>query len=61
MQKADTHAVRMYRKIGFRLEGNPDNAASWVARAGREILTDSPVAALLDRWREKGARSDAGT
>ena len=56
VQKANTAAVRMYRKIGFRLEENPDNAASWVAKAGRELLTDSPVAALLDRWREKRAR-----
>ena len=61
VQKVNTAAVKMYRKIGFRLEENPDNAASWVAKAGRELLTDSPVVALLDRWREKGVGRDAGT
>ena len=59
VQKANTAAVRMYRKIGFRLEENPRNPASWVARAGRELLTDSPVNALIDRWRERGTRRGA--
>lgn len=59
VQKANTAAVRMYRKIGFRLEENPDNGASWVARAGKELLTDSPVVALIDRWREKNTRRGA--
>ena len=56
VQKANTAAVKMYRKIGFSLEENPDNEASWSARAGRELLRDSPVVALLDRWRERRAR-----
>jgi ribosomal protein S18 acetylase RimI-like enzyme len=56
VQKANTAAVKMYRKIGFSLEENPDNEASWSARAGRELLKDSPVVALLDRWRERRAR-----
>ena len=56
VQKANTLAVRMYRKIGFRLEENPNNAASWSARAGRELLTDSPVVPLLNRWRERHAQ-----
>lgn len=56
VQKANTLAVKMYRKIGFSLEENPDNKASWRATAGRELLTDSPIIPLLDRWREKRAR-----
>jgi hypothetical protein len=55
VQKANAHAVRLYRKLGFTLEPNPRNEASWTARAGRELLTDSPVIPLLDRWREKRA------
>lgn len=53
VQKANAPAVRMYRKIGFKLEKNPRNEASWVARAGRELLTDSPLIALIKRWHEK--------
>jgi ribosomal protein S18 acetylase RimI-like enzyme len=56
VQKANTRAVQMYQKIGFKLEQNPRNDASWLARAGREILTDSPVIPLIDKWREKMAR-----
>jgi ribosomal protein S18 acetylase RimI-like enzyme len=59
VQKVNTAAVRMYRKIGFRLEENPENEASWVARAGKELLTDSPVAKLIERWRERHARRGA--
>jgi ribosomal protein S18 acetylase RimI-like enzyme len=51
VQKVNVRAVKLYRKIGFKLEPNPDNAASWTARAGRELLTDSPVIPLLERWR----------
>ena len=56
VQKVNTVAIRLYQKIGFRLEENPGNEASWVGRAGKEILTDSPVTKLLDKWREKHAR-----
>ena len=59
VQKANTAAVRMFQKIGFRLEENPRNEASWVARAGKELLTDSPVAKLIDKWRERHARRGA--
>jgi ribosomal protein S18 acetylase RimI-like enzyme len=52
VQKANAGAVRMYQKIGFRMEQNPRNDASWVARAGRELLKESPVIALIDKWRE---------
>ena len=53
VQKVNTPAVELYRRLGFRLEPNPRNELSWTARAGRELLTDSPVAALLDRWRRR--------
>jgi ribosomal protein S18 acetylase RimI-like enzyme len=53
VQKANTAAVRMYRKIGFKLEENPNNDASWVAKADRELLTDSPVVRLIERWRAR--------
>ena len=56
VQKANGPAVRMYRKIGFRLEENPRNEASWLAKAGKEILTDSSIAKLIDQWRERHAR-----
>jgi ribosomal protein S18 acetylase RimI-like enzyme len=56
VQKANTAAVELYRRLGFRLEPNPRNELSWLARAGRELLTDSPVVPLLDRWRERQSR-----
>ena len=59
VQKANTVAVKMYQKIGFMLEENPNNGASWVARAGKELLTDSPIIALIDKWREKHTRRGA--
>ncbi len=59
VQKANTAAARMYQKMGFRLEENPRNEASWVARAGRDILTDSPVIKLIERWRERHIRRGA--
>ena len=51
VQKVNVAAARLYRKIGFRLENNPRNDASWVARPGKEVLTESPVVTLIDRWR----------
>jgi ribosomal protein S18 acetylase RimI-like enzyme len=56
VQKVNTAAVELYRRLGFRLEPNPRNELSWLARAGRELLTDSPVIPLLDRWRARQAR-----
>ncbi len=53
VQKANRLAVGLYRKIGFKLEENPRNPASWLGRAGRELLTDSPVVALIERWRRR--------
>ena len=58
VQKANTHAVKMYRKIGFELEDNPANEASFVARAGRDLLETSPIIPLLDRLRAPLARAE---
>ena len=55
VQKANLSAARLYQKIGFELETNPRNGASWTARAGKELLTESPLAALIDRWRAREA------
>lgn len=57
VQKANTLAVKMYRKIGFKLEENPNNDASWVARAERGILEDSPIVSLINKWRKKSRGS----
>jgi ribosomal protein S18 acetylase RimI-like enzyme len=59
VQKANTRAVELYRRLGFRLEPNPRNELSWLAKAGRELLEDSPVVPLLDRWRERQSRRGA--
>jgi ribosomal protein S18 acetylase RimI-like enzyme len=53
VQKSNTLAVRLYRKIGFKLEENPRNPASWKGLAGRELLTDSPVIRLIEKWRRR--------
>ncbi len=59
VQKANAGAVALYRRLGFRLEPNPRNELSWTARAGRELLTDSPAVPLLERWcaRQSGRRA----
>jgi ribosomal protein S18 acetylase RimI-like enzyme len=56
VQKANTRAVELYRRLGFKLEPNPRNELSLLGRAGRELLTDSPVVPLLDRWRARRLR-----
>jgi ribosomal protein S18 acetylase RimI-like enzyme len=53
VQKANLPAVKMYRKIGFRLEENPNNDDSWIARADRRIMRESPVIGLIDKWRSR--------
>jgi hypothetical protein len=40
-------------KIGFKLEKNPNNEASWVARAGKALLNDSPTIPLIAKWRKE--------
>lgn len=53
VQKTNSLAIKMYRKIGFKFEKNPNNDASWLARADKEILKDSPIIPLIDRWLKK--------
>jgi len=53
VQKTNSAAAKLYQKIGFALEDNPRNAASWTARAGKELLTDSPIAALIEKWQKR--------
>lgn len=59
VQKENTTAVELYRRLGFRLEPNPRNEHSWLAKAGRELLENSPAVPLLDRWRERQSRRAA--
>lgn len=59
VQKSNLRAVKMYRKLGFRLEQNPGNDASWLATADKGILNDSPVIKLIDKWR-KHVKGGAG-
>ena len=56
VQKSNTAAVNLYQKIGFQLEDNPRKAGSWIARADKELLRDSPVVSLIDRWQKRGPR-----
>lgn len=53
VQKVNARAVKMYQKIGFRLEDNPHNEASWLVRADKTLLEDSPILQLINRWRKK--------
>jgi len=39
VQKTNVAAAKLYQKIGFKLEDNPRNAASWTARAGKNFLS----------------------
>lgn len=54
VQKVNVVAANLYHKLGFTLEPNPRNNASWTARASKTLLTDSPLATLLNRWRIRG-------
>lgn len=53
VQKTNSLAVRLYQKIGFKLEENPNNQASWLAKADKDLLENSPVVSLVNKWREK--------
>lgn len=52
VQKANLPAVKMYRKIGFKLEENLRNPASWTARADESLLETSPLIHLINKWRK---------
>jgi hypothetical protein len=53
VQKTNLLAVKMYQKIGFNLQENPNNQASWLARADKDLLETSPIIPLIKKWREK--------
>ena len=59
VQKANMTAAKLYQKIGFTLESNPSNDASWIARANKDVLTKSPIMTIIDRWRARGVRRNA--
>lgn len=56
VQKVNTSAVEMYRKAGFQLTENPRNEASWIATAGPELLTESPIIPIIEKWRSRSKR-----
>lgn len=60
VQKVNTAAAKLYQKIGFTLENNLRNDASWIARASRDVLTESPIMTLIDRWRARKVRHKGG-
>lgn len=53
VQKTNLTAVNMYQKLGFKLEENPGNDKSWRARASKDILRESPVIMLIEKWRAR--------
>lgn len=56
VQKVNTPAVEMYLKIGFQLKENPRNEASWTATAGPELLSESPIIPIIEKWRNRSKR-----
>jgi ribosomal protein S18 acetylase RimI-like enzyme len=53
VQRNNLPVVKLYRKIGFEFEENPRNPASWLLKADRRILSESPIRLLLDKWRKR--------
>ena len=53
VQKVNMPAVEMYRKLGFQLTDNPRNEASWIATAGPELVTQSPIIPIINKWRRR--------
>src|SRR4029453_5269561 len=51
LQKVNTSVVELCRKIGFQLKQNPRNEASWLATAGSELLQQSPIIRIINKWR----------
>ena len=56
VQKVNRPAVKMYRRAGFQLMENPRNEASWIATAGPELLTQSPIIPIIEKWRSRSKR-----
>lgn len=57
VQKNNLPVVKLYRKIGFEFTRNPNNDASWLLRADRKILRESPIVSMLEKWRKKNKKS----
>ena len=57
VRKNNFPVIKLYRKIGFEFKENPRNSASWRLTADHEILNESPVNVLLEKWREKHRKS----
>ena len=53
VQKVNTSVVELCRKAGFQLTPNPRNEASWLATAGPELLQQSPLITLINKWKRK--------
>lgn len=53
VQKTNLLVVKLYRRIGFKLQENPNNEASWLARADKDLLETSPIVPLINKWRER--------
>lgn len=53
VQKVNMPAVEMSRKLGFQLADNPRNEASWIATAGPELLSQSPIIPVINKWRHR--------
>jgi hypothetical protein len=51
VQKVNTSVVELCRKAGFQLVQNPRKEASWLATAGPELLQQSPIIHLINKWR----------
>ncbi len=56
VQKNNLPVVELYRKIGFEFRENPENNASWLLKAEREILRESPIVPMLEKWRKKNKK-----
>ena len=56
VQKVNKAAVEMYSRAGFQLTENPRNEASWIATAGPELLTQSPIIPIIEKWRSRSKR-----
>ena len=57
VQKVNTSVVELCRKAGFQLTQNPRNEASWLVTAGPELLQQSPIIALINKWKKNSGSS----
>jgi hypothetical protein len=60
LRKNNSAGVGLFRKINFRFEENPRNAASRRLNADRRLFYGSPVLTLLAERRRKEAEKGVG-